>query len=114
MKQSKVGRTEIGFAVSGAVAIVTSFLPWFTVSFRGLGELLGEGGSVSANAWKLGMGAWFPMLLIFALGVLAALPAFGVDVKVPGGLPLIGAAAGVLGTVIVLLRWLTLPGGSVG
>lgn len=110
MDLTKLGRTERVLAIVGLLAFIDSFLPWYSVSFKGeLGVI--AGGSVSANAWDVGFWAWFPMLLLFAIGVLVALPAVGQNISLRGGFAAIGAAL-LLATIIVLIRWLTYPSAS--
>ncbi|HXR69738.1 hypothetical protein [Actinocrinis sp.] len=107
MDLTKLGRTERVLAIVGLLAFIDSFLPWYSVSFKGeLGVI--AGGSASANAWDTGFWAWFPMLLLFAIGVLVALPAVGQNISLRGGFAAIGAAS-LLATIIVLIRWLTYP-----
>jgi energy-coupling factor transporter transmembrane protein EcfT len=48
------------------------------------------------------------MLLLLAIGVIVALPAFGQKLVVRGGYAAFGAAA-LLATIIILIRWLTYP-----
>lgn len=109
MDLTKLGRTERVLAIVGLLAFIDSFLPWYSVSIKGsLAALGGPAGGVSGNAWDVGFWAWFPMLLLLAIGVVVALPAFGRNVSVRGGYAALGAAA-LLVTLIVLLRWLTYP-----
>src|SRR6266567_4087803 len=100
MDLTKLGRTERVLAIVGLVAFINSFLPWYSVKFNG--ELAGLG-NISGNAWDVGFWAWFPSLLLLALGVLVALPAVGQSVVVRGGYAAIGAAA-LLATIIILIR----------
>lgn len=83
---------------AGALAFIDSFLPWYSVSFAGFGE--------SLSAWNTGFLAWFPVLLLIGAGVLVALPHFGTKVD---RLPLIWLVLSGVATVLILLRWLTLP-----
>ncbi|HEV2639606.1 MAG TPA: hypothetical protein VGX23_31020 [Actinocrinis sp.] len=92
----------------GLLAFVNSFLPWYTVSVKGAADLGIGDYSTSGNAWSVGIGAWFPMVLLLAVGVLAVLPAFEQKVTLPGGDALL-AIVGVVAFVIVLIRWLTYP-----
>ncbi|HZU57803.1 MAG TPA: hypothetical protein VFA06_18165 [Actinocrinis sp.] len=107
MDLTKLGRSERVLAIVGLLAFIDSFLPWYSVSFKGeLGVI--AGGSVSGNAWDVGFWAWFPMLLLLAVAVLLVLPAFGQNVSVRGGYASFGAAS-LLATIIVLIRWLSYP-----
>ncbi len=108
MDLAKLGRTERVLAIVGLLAFINSFLPWYSVSVKGSLAALGGAGSASGNAWDIGFWAWFPMLLLLAVGVLVALPAFGQNVSVRGGYAAFGAVA-LLVTIIVLIRWLTYP-----
>jgi hypothetical protein len=104
----KLGLNDRILAVVGVLAFVNLFLPWYSASFSGVDGI--AGGSFSANAWNGGVGfeAWFPMILLLAVGVLVALPAFDKQVTVPGGYAAYGIA-GAVATLLVLLRWLTYP-----
>jgi hypothetical protein len=104
----KLGLNDRILAAVGILAFVNLFLPWYSASFSGVSGF--GGGSYSANAWNGGVGfeAWFPMLVLLAIGVLVALPAFEKKVELPGGYALFGIAAAVA-TLLVLLRWLTYP-----
>jgi hypothetical protein len=106
----KLGRNDRILAVVGLLAFIDSFLPWYSVSVKsnGVDGLGAYSASGSGNAWREGFGAWFPLLLLLAVGVLAVLPAFEQKVALPGGdaaLAIVGAVAAVL----ILLRWLTYP-----
>src|SRR5947209_18653205 len=108
MDLTKLGRTERVLAIVGLLAFIDSFLPWYSVSIKGSLAALGGAGGASGNAWDVGFWAWFPMLLLLAIGVLVALPAVGQNVSVRGGYAAFGAVA-LLVTLIVLIRWLTYP-----
>jgi hypothetical protein len=96
---------------AGLLAFIASFLPWYSISGTGiLGTI-----SYSLNAWNLGFAAWFPVLLLVAGAGLLLAQQVGANVPVirPGWpLVLLGIAA--LSLIIILIRWLTLPGGSDG
>lgn len=112
MNLEKLGRNDRILAVVGLLAFIDSFLPWYTVSVNAA-AVDGFGGyssSESLSAWSTGFAAWFSMLLLLAVGVLAVLPAFGQKVAVPGGDASL-AIVGVVATILVLLRWLTYPSG---
>jgi hypothetical protein len=108
MDLTKLGRTERVLAIVGLLAFINSFLPWYSASAKGSVAALAGGYSASANAWSIGFWAWFPMVLLLAIGVLVALPAFGRAVVIRGGYAAFTAVA-LLATVIVLIRWLTYP-----
>lgn len=103
MDLTKLGRTERVLAIVGLLAFINSFLPWWSLSFGPI--------STSESGWGVGFAGWFPMLLLLAVGVLVALPAFGQSVAVRGGYAAFGAAA-LLATILVLIRWLTYPTAS--
>jgi hypothetical protein len=84
---------------AGLLAFIVSFFPWYSIDVAGFG-----GGSLSA--WNTGIGAWLPMLMLMAAGVLVLLPHFGVQVQ---RLTLIWLALAAAAVVIIVLRWLTLP-----
>lgn len=113
MDLTKLGRTERVLAIVGLLAFINTFVPWWDVSAKGslgaLGVVAGGSASGSGNAWDIGFWAWFPMLLLLALGVLAALPAFGQSVKVRGGYAAIGAAAALSTIIIIFLLLLYSP-----
>ena len=95
-------------SIVGLLAFIDSFLPWFSFSEKAADPAGLTGFSASGDAWNVGFGAWFPLLVLLALGVLAVLPAFGRTVTVRGSYAAIGAVA-LVATVIVALRWLTYP-----
>ena len=96
------------WAVVGAagVSFICLFLPWYG----------GSAGpySFSVSGWSTSYG-WLGGLLIIAAGVYLALQRSQVDLaKMPltPAVVVLGAAA--LGTLIVVLRWITLPSGHYG
>ena len=84
---------------AGALAFIVSFFPWYSIDFDGLG---GD----SLSAWNTGFLAWFPVLLLMGAAVVVLLPHFGVNVD---RRPLIWLVLAGLATLLILLRWLTLP-----
>lgn len=110
MDLTKLGRTERILAIVGLLAFIDSFLDWYSVTVKGfsLGGVTTGSDTISGNAWNVGFWAWFPMLLLLAVGVVAALPAFGRTVAIRGGYAALGSAT-LLATIIVLIRWLTYP-----
>jgi len=108
----KLGLNDRILAIVGILAFVDLFLPWYTVSVKAVAgdDGFNYGGSASGNAWNgaVGFEAWFALLILLAIGVLVALPAFEKQVNLPGGYALFGIAAAVA-TLLILLRWLTFP-----
>ena len=106
---ARLGRTGQVQAAVGFLAFVFSFFAWVTADIPDeLKMFIPSGESTSHNAWQAGagIGAWFPCLLLLALGVVAVLGALEVMPKLP--MALVGALVGALSTVIILLRWVTL------
>lgn len=100
MDLTKLGRTERVLAIVGLLAFIDSFLPWWSAS---VGPF-----STSESGWSVGFAGWFPVLLLLAIGVLVALPAFGQSVTIRGGYAAFGSGAA-LATLLILIRWLTYP-----
>lgn len=103
MDLTKLGRNERVLAIVGLLAFIDSFLPWWSVT---VGPF-----SSSESGWGVGFAGWFPVLLLLAIGVLVALPAFGQSVTVRGGYAAFFAGA-LLATILILIRWLTYPTAS--
>jgi hypothetical protein len=100
----KLSQLDWVIAGAGAVALISLFLPW---------EGWSDGPfSASASGWSTGYG-WLGVLLIVAAAVyLVLLRAESNLPRLPVGpaVAVLGAAA--LGSLIIILRWLTLPSGS--
>ncbi len=97
---TKLDTTARVAAVCGLLAFINSFLPWYTVSFDGVGV-------GSANAWDLDY-AWLPVLLMLGLAIVVVLPAFGVEMRQmvsPAWIGVVGIAC----AIIVVIRWATYP-----
>lgn len=90
---------------AGVVAIINSFLPWYSVSIS-IGALSNTN---SVSSWSIGFAAWFSVLLVVAAAVVVLLPHFGVEVP---SRPLVWLGLAGLAFVMIILRWLTFP--SVG
>jgi hypothetical protein len=103
----KLSRLEWGVVGAGAIALISLFLPWYGAS------VLGYSSSVSGFGTSYG---WLGGLLIVAAGVVLFLRRGSqVDMsKLPAGPAVIVLAASALGTLIVVIRWATLPSGSGG
>jgi hypothetical protein len=115
---TKLGRTQRVLAIVGLLAFINSFLTaWYTVSEKG-GVVLGVtyGGSQGYSAWQYPSGflTWFPALLLLAVGVVAALPAFGVLVRLPASLSLIGLGVSAVAVLFYLIQWATYPSAPAG
>lgn len=114
MDLTKLGRTERVLAIVGLLTFIDSFLSgWYTVSAPSA-SVLGvtyAGGSAGFNAWQYPSGflTWFPALLFFALAVIVLLPAFGVFVKLPASVSLIGLGVSAVAVLFYLIQWATYP-----
>ncbi len=98
---------------AGLVAFISSFLPWYDFSYTG--PLAGIDAGFSWNAWSLGFGAWFPVLLLVAGAGLMLAGQLGTQMPpVRVGWPLVYLGVAAIALLIILIRWLTLPGGSGG
>lgn len=100
--------SKLDWAVIGAAGLsfISLFLPWYGASDGVF--------SASVSGWSTSYG-WLGGLLIIGAGVFLALQRSQVNVS---GLPLTPAVvvlgAAVLGTLIVVIRWITLPSGHGG
>jgi hypothetical protein len=106
-----VGTNDLVVMGVGVLAFIDSFLPWWGVDFKGLG-----GGSVSA--WHF-VGAWFPVVLMMAVAMLVVGKVFnGRSMGQIGTSPvswnLVSVAVAAIAAIIILLRWVTYPGGHSG
>ncbi|WP_031073867.1 hypothetical protein [Streptomyces sp. NRRL WC-3742] len=108
MDLTKLDTRSKVLAAIGLLALVDSFLPWYSVSQKTPYPGVAYGYSTAGNAWDVGIGGWLPMLLLLAVGVLVALPVLGRTVSVPGGWAAYGAVS-LLATVIVVIRWVSYP-----
>ncbi|CRK58650.1 hypothetical protein [Alloactinosynnema sp. L-07] len=93
---------------AGALALIISFFPFYSVSYDGPTLGLGSlGGSVSA--WSYGFGTLFPILLLIAAAVVVLLPHLGTQVP---NRTLIWLGLAGLAVVILLIQWISFPSGS--
>ena len=92
--------------VGGAgVVFISGFLPWW--GYKGSISSLY---SASVSGWSAGFTAWAGVLLLTLAGVVLVLRRSGVQLPaLPVTPTLLVAAAALLGVVLVLIRWLTLP-----
>lgn len=96
---------------AGAVALVSLFLPWFGASGSVGGITIS---SSSLSGWSTSYG-WLGAVLVVAAGVFLAMVRSQVDVSRFPLTPAVAVlAAASVGTVVVILRWITLPRAHVG
>ena len=113
MNQRKIAVPDIVFAAAGLLAVIATFLPWWSGS--------GAGASLTVNGWNsasdgetipqtiAGPLVWLPMLLLLLWGVLALVRALAAPNLLPGKLFYqAGIGVGALAAVLVVLRWATL------
>src|SRR6266496_4119450 len=92
---------------AGLLGFISTFFPWYTISF----DIPGFASySAHANGWHSFL-SWFSMLLLLAGGALVAARAFGTQVNLPVPPAVATLGIGVLGFLLVLLRWVTLDNG---
>ena len=87
---------------AAALAVISLFLPWYSVSYHGVTY---DSTSGFGTSW-----GWLGGLLIIAAGVYLVLQRSGVDLSkmpAPPSVIILGAAA--LGTLVMILRAITLP-----
>jgi hypothetical protein len=93
-------------AITALIALIALFLPWYSWS--------GGGYSFSVGAFSTGYG-WLGALLVVGAGVYLVMLRSGSNMpKTSYGPGVIVLGASVIGAVIVILRWATLPHGSYG
>ena len=100
--------SKLDWAVVGGagVSFIALFLPWYGATSGVF--------SASVSGWSTSYG-WFGALLIIAAGVFLALQRSQVNLSsVPVTPALVVMGAAVLGTLIVVIRWITLPSGHAG
>jgi hypothetical protein len=127
VNQRKIAIPDLVFAAAGLLAIISTFLPWWSFSESAEGQTL----SFSVNGWNsastgngdlgktiTGPLVWIPMLLLFALGALALIRALAAPQLLPGKLFYqVGMGVGGLALLLVVVRWMTYwspPSGSAG
>jgi hypothetical protein len=96
---STLDRVIVGGA---AVAFIAAFLPWYGVSFEGLG--------VTVSGWSAGFSAWAGALLLTAAGVLLVLLRSGARVNLGNlGPSVVVALIAAVGLLLVVIRWVSFP-----
>jgi hypothetical protein len=102
----KLSTADRVIAVAALIALISLFLPWY-----GYSSSFG-GASVSGFSTSYG---WLGALLVVAAGVYLVLLRSGANMpKTSIGPAVIVLGASAIGTIIVAIRWLTLPSGSGG
>jgi hypothetical protein len=107
MDISKLDRYDRIVAVTALIALVSLFLPWEGWS--------GSGYSVSVGGFSSGFTGWFGGILIIAAGVYLVMLRSGSNLpktSIGPGVMVLGLSA--IGTLLVIIRWATLPRGSYG
>jgi hypothetical protein len=100
----KLSQTEKVISVTGLIALIGLFLPWFSIST--------PLGSESWDGFSAGWG-WLGALLIVAAAVYIVLLRSGSQMpKFSYGPGVIVLGLSALGALIVILRWLTIGHGS--
>ena len=104
MKKLSTGDRVV--AGASVIALISLFLPWYGVSTAGF--------SASVGGFSSGFG-WLGALLIIASGAYLVMLRSGSSLpRMPYGPGVMVMGTSLIGTVIVALRWLTLPSGNVG
>lgn len=100
---SRVDWLVVGAA---ALALIALFLPWYGASTLGF--------SASVTGWSTSYG-WLGALLIVASGVYLVLQRAQADLsRVRLGPATVVLGTALVGTVVVVLRWISLPRGHAG
>jgi hypothetical protein len=120
VNQRKIAIPDLVFAAAGLLAIISTFLPWYTFSASATIEGQTAGGGFTVNGWNsathgvplgrtiTGPLVWIPMLLLLIFGAIAVIRAFAAPQLLPGKLFYqVGAGVGGLATLLVVVRWLT-------
>ena len=103
-KLSTIDRVIVGASV---IALIAMFLPWYGYS--------ATFGSASVSGFGSGFTGWLGALLVIGAGVYLAMLRAGSNLpKTSIGPGVIVLGASLIGTVLVALRWVTLPSGSGG
>lgn len=105
---ARLGRTGQVFVGGALLVFILSFLPWYSVSV----SFMGHSSSGHLAAWHAAFGAWFPVLLVLALGVVTVLWAMGSIRWSALFLWTVGTATAIVAAIIIILRWVTYPSAS--
>jgi hypothetical protein len=99
----QLGRKGWGILITGAVAFVSLFLPWYGASVAGIS-------AISVNAWSTGYG-WMAAALLVAAAVYLFIRLQG-DAKLPTRSAAVVLVLSAVGVLLVLIRLGSLPTGS--
>ncbi|HWD25282.1 MAG TPA: hypothetical protein VG368_07435 [Acidimicrobiales bacterium] len=103
---SKLSPMDRGVAGAAVVALIALFLPWYGASSGVY--------SASISGFSTSYG-WLGALLIVATGAYIVLLRSGAKLpSLPAGPGVIVLGASLMGTVIIAIRWISLPRGSAG
>ena len=101
-----LSRTDWVVVGAAGVAFIALFLPWYGATSFGV--------SASVSGWRTSYG-WIGALLIVFSGAYLALARSHADLsRVILGPATVVVGAAVIGTVLVLVRWISLPRGHAG
>jgi hypothetical protein len=100
-------KLDLGIVAAGVVALIGSWLPFYTISVKVAGF---GGGSGSVSAWH-GFFGWFAVLVALATSVAVALVLFKV-VQLPAPVHLIAVAGFGLAFLLLLLTLFVDPSGG--
>lgn len=104
----RLSRLDWGVVGASGLALISLFLPWYGVSLPAVGY------SASVSGWSTSYG-WLGAALIVLAGVYLVLQRSQAELpKMKAGPATIVMGGAVIGTVIVLLRWISLPRVAVG
>jgi hypothetical protein len=127
VNQRKIAIPDLVFAAAGLLAVISTFLPWWSYSESGAQGSI----SFTVNGWNsasVGDGnvgrtitgplVWIPMLLLLIFGALALIRALAAPQLLPGKIFYqVGAGVGGLATLLVIIRWMSYwspPSGATG
>lgn len=102
----KLDKLDRVVVITAAIALVALFLPWYGVTSGPF--------SASVSGFSTSYG-WLGALLIIAAGVYLLMLRSGSSMpktSMGPGVLVLGASA--LGTLLVIIRWITLPKGGIG
>jgi len=85
---------------AGLVALIASFLPWWSASI----DAMGISASESRSAWGVGALGWLAVVLLVVAAVIVAMPLFGSGLSKG---PITWLVLSVLALVMIVIRLLT-------